>query len=56
MTIMYSLDVTNTSEAHSITLEAGKAMAHTCIDVLMTDGLLQDVQAAFKVQMENLNN
>ena len=47
------LGVTNTSQAHTVTLQAAKAMAHTCIDVMMIDGLLQDIDSAFQVQIHN---
>ena len=40
--------VSNTPEAHSATLTAAKAMAHTCIDVLTTDGLLEKVKLQFQ--------
>lgn len=33
----------NTSRAHAETLTAGKAMAHTCIDVLTMEGLLEKI-------------
>ncbi len=36
--------VANTAEAHKATLTAAKAMAHTCIDVLTTDGLLEKIK------------
>ncbi|XP_064393680.1 xaa-Arg dipeptidase-like [Halichondria panicea] len=42
--------VTNTPEAHTATLTAAKAMAHTCIDVLTTDGLLEKIKEDFKTQ------
>jgi amidohydrolase len=45
--------VTNTPEAHAETLVIGKAMAHTCIDVLTTDGLLEEIKKTFKDQTEN---
>ena len=41
----------NTPEAHKETLVVGKAMAHTCIDVLTTDGLLETIRSDFKRQM-----
>ena len=40
--------VTDTPEAHSATLTAAKAMAHTCIDVLTTEGLLEEIQVEFQ--------
>jgi amidohydrolase len=40
--------VTNTPEAHAETLVAAKAMAHTCIDVLTTDGLLERIRKEFE--------
>ena len=39
--------VSNTPEAHKETLVAGKTMAHTCIDVLTTDGLLEEIRKKF---------
>ena len=36
-----------TAEAHKATLTAAKAMAHTCIDVLTTDGLLEKIKHDF---------
>ena len=39
--------VSNTPEAHKETLVAGKTMAHTCIDVLTTDGLLEEIRKNF---------
>ena len=42
--------VANTPEAHAETLVAAKAMAHTCIDVLTTDGLLEEIKKRFKEQ------
>ena len=41
-------EVANTPEAHSATLTAAKAMAHTCIDVLTTEGLLEKIKVTFK--------
>ncbi len=41
--------VANTAEAHKATLTVAKAMTHTCIDVLITDGLLEKVKEDFKV-------
>ena len=43
--------VTNTPEAHSETLVAAKAMAHTCIDVLTTDGLLDEIKSEFEKEV-----
>ena len=43
----------NTSEAHTETLVVGKAMAHTCIDVLTTDGLLEEIRNDFDRQVGN---
>ena len=40
--------VSNTPEAHRATLTAAKAMAHTCIDVLTTDGLLEEIRTTFE--------
>ena len=40
--------VANMPESHSATLTAAKAMAHTCIDVLTTEGLLAEVKASFE--------
>ena len=45
--------VANTPEAHAETLVAAKAMAHTCIDVLTTDGLLEQIKKTFKDQTTN---
>ena len=39
--------ITNTPEAHAETLLAAKAMAHTCIDVLTTDRLLEEIKSKF---------
>ena len=36
--------IANTPEAYEKTLEVGKVMAHTCIDVLTTDGLLEKIK------------
>ena len=44
--------VANTPEAHAETLVAAKAMAHTCIDVLKTDGLLDEIKKTFKDQTQ----
>ena len=44
--------VSNTPEAHSRTLMAAKAMAYTCIDVLTTKGLLEEI----KSDMHKLNS
>ena len=44
--------VANTPEAHADTLVAAKAMAHTCIDVLTTDGLLEEIKKTFNAQTE----
>ena len=38
----------NTNGAHDNTLVVGKVMAHTCIDVLTTEGLLEEIQVAFE--------
>ena len=40
--------VANTPEAHSQTLTAAKAMAYTCIDVLTTQGMLEEVKKSFE--------
>ena len=40
--------VANTPEAHSQTLTAAKAMAHTCIDVLTSKDLLEKIRAKFQ--------
>ena len=44
--------VANTPEAHSETLVAAKAMAHTCIDILTTDGLLEQIRSEFEKQIK----
>ena len=44
--------VANTPEAHAETLVAAKAMAHTCIDVLTTDGLLDEIKKTFEDQTQ----
>ena len=44
--------VANTPEAHADTLVAAKAMVHTCIDVLTTDGLLEEIKEEFKAQVK----
>ena len=44
--------VTDTPEAHSATLTAAKAMAHTCIDVLTTEGLLEEIQVEFQQELQ----
>ena len=41
----------NTPEAHEETLVVGQAMAHTCIDVLTTEGLLEKIRSDFERQM-----
>ena len=45
--------VTNTPEAHSQTLTFAKAMAHTCIDVLTTRGLLEEIKEQFSKDCKN---
>ena len=40
--------VANISEAHSATLTAAKALAHTGIDVLTAEGLLEEIMTQFK--------
>lgn len=40
-------EVANTAQAHEKALVVGKVMAHSCIDVLTTDGLLEDAQLEF---------
>ena len=40
-------EATNTPKAHAQTLLNGKAMAYTCIDVLWTDGALEEVKKTF---------
>ena len=47
--------VSNTPEAHNATLTAAKAMAHTCIDVLTTDGLLEEIKKNFENESESSN-
>ena len=42
--------VANTPDAHSATLTAAKAMAYTCIDVLTTEGLLEEIKEHFKTR------
>ena len=44
--------ISNTPEAHAETLVAAKAMAHTCIDVLTTDGLLEEIIEVFKARLQ----
>ena len=44
--------VANTPEARAETLVAAKAMAHTCIDVLTTDGLLEEIIEVFKARLQ----
>ena len=44
--------VANMPEAHAETLVAAKAMAHTCIDVLTTDGLLEEIIEVFKARLQ----
>ena len=44
--------VANTPEAHAETLVAAKAMAHTCIDALTTDGLLEEIKKVFKARLQ----
>ena len=46
--------VANTPGAHAETLVAAKAMAHTCIDVLTMDGLLEEIKKEFKVHLQDL--
>ena len=46
--------VANTPEAHRATLTAAKAMAHTCIDVLTTDGLLEKIKKDFNSTVPKL--
>ena len=47
-------EVANAPDAHSATLTAAKAMAHTCIDVLTTEGLLEEIKVNFnKSETEN---
>ena len=40
--------VAHISEAHSATLTAAKALAHTGIDVFTTEGLLEEIKTQFK--------
>ena len=40
-------EATNTPKAHAQTLLNGKAMAYTCIDILWTDGALEEVKKTF---------
>ncbi len=40
--------VCNTPEAHARTLLVGKAMAHTCLDVLMKKELLEEIRSEFE--------
>jgi amidohydrolase len=40
-------EISNTPEAYERTLIVGKVMAHTCIDVLTSEGLLQEVRQDF---------
>ena len=44
--------VANTPKAHSETLVAAKAMAHSCIEILTTDGLLEQIRSEFEKQIE----
>ncbi len=39
--------VTNTPESHKVTLTMAKTMAFTCIDVLTTTGMLQEIKLQF---------
>ena len=43
--------VSNTPEAHSATLIAAEAMAHTCIDVLTDPELLAEIKKEFKLKV-----
>ena len=45
--------VANTPGAHAETLIAAKAMAHTCIDVLTIDGLLEEIWKNFSAQTDS---
>ena len=45
--------VSNLSESHNSALLAAKALAHTCLDLLVTEGLWGEVRESFNVQMEN---
>ena len=47
-------EAANTPDAHSATLTAAKAMAHTCIDVLTTEGLLEKIKVTFKNRIRGL--
>ena len=43
--------VANTPESHAKTLVAAKAMVHTCVDILTTDGLLERIRESFEQQI-----
>lgn len=47
-------EVSNTAEARASALLAGKAMAHTCLDVLTTEGLLDEIKQSFEQQTQYL--
>ena len=47
-------EAANTTDAHSATLTAAKAMAHTCVDVLTTEGLLEKIKVTFKNRIRGL--
>lgn len=44
--------VANAPESHAKALQAAKALAHTCIDVLTTEGLLEGIRQSFDHQSE----
>lgn len=50
---MEFLRVSNLPEAHASALLAAKAVAHTCLDVLLTEELWGEVRESFNVQIEN---
>ena len=46
--------IANTPDAHHKTLQAAKAMAHTAIDVLVKDGLLDKIKEDFTKQIQTI--
>lgn len=44
--------VSNVQESHAKALQAAKALAHTCVDVFTTEGMMEEIRQSFEDQTE----
>lgn len=48
--------VSNTPESHTKALQVGKALAHTCIDILTTEGIIEEIRLNFDCQAQQVDS